>query len=453
MDKRSDLPSVDRIMQGEQAASLSGSYGRPLTLRAIRKALETYRGRLSSQAGGEAPALDEILSETEHLLQEWTRLSLRPVINATGVILHTNLGRAPISRKATAAMGAIALGYSSLELDLSTGKRGARSLDAEAALRRLTGAEAALVVNNNAAAVLLILTALASRKRVAVARSQLVEIGGGFRMPDVMRQSGAKLVEVGTTNKVRLSDYEEVLPEVEIVLRAHRSNFAIVGFTEEPSLAAVVQAAHGAGRIVVDDLGSGSLLDTTIYGLAHEPTVQESLEAGADMVCFSGDKLLGGPQAGLIVGRAALVDKLRRHPLTRALRADKIILAGTSATLAHYLRNEAETEIPVWRMLATPAQQIRKRAESWGRLLGQGVVQESHSTLGGGSLPGEMLASHVLALKAASADQLANRLREQTPAIIARREKGLVLMDPRTVQPEEDDLLVAGVRAALKETR
>ncbi len=280
--------------------------------------------------------------------------------------------------------------YSTLEYDLEKGQRGSRLIHAEAILQKLTGAEAAVVVNNNASAVLLVLSALANKKRVVISRTQLVEIGGGFRVPDVMKQSGAKLVEVGTTNKVRLSDYKEALEEpAALVMRAHRSNFKIIGFTEEPSLQEIVDVAHQAGVPVVDDLGSGALLDTAKYGFAHEPTVQESLAAGVDLVCFSGDKLLGGPQAGIIIGRKDLIDKIKKHPLARAVRADKTCLAGITATLLHYLKDEAEREIPIWKMMSLTLEQLKVRAEAWRDALGQGDVIPSESTVGGGSLPDE----------------------------------------------------------------
>jgi len=453
MSHLSSLPSVEKILQTEGAGVLAERFGRPLTVRAVRETLLAVRDRLKAEGEGSAPPMEAILSDAASHLQEWTEASLRPVINSTGVILHTNLGRAPLSRAAMNAMTEVAQGYSNLEFDLATGKRGGRSSDAEAVLRRLTGTEAALVVNNNAAAVLLILSGLASKKRVAIARSQLVEIGGGFRMPDVMRQSGARLVEVGTTNKVRLSDYEEVFDETAMVLRAHRSNFKMVGFTEEPELKSIADAAHRAGQIVVDDLGSGALLDTSKYGLGHEPMVQESLAAGADLVCFSGDKLLGGPQAGLIVGQAGMIGKIGKHPLARAVRTDKTTLAGLTATLMHYLKNEAEVEIPVWRMVAMPEEDARLRARQWADALGMGEVRPSESTLGGGSLPDESLPTHVLSLTTAHPDDLLRNLRNQDPPIIARAEKGSVLLDPRTVQIEDEPLLLRGVRTALAEMR
>ncbi len=301
---------------------LIDAYGRPLTLDALRLTLDETRARFKTDPETALPSTDLILTQAESHLSAWTAPTLLPVINATGVILHTNLGRAPLSKATIVAMNDVASNYSNLEFDLSNGKRGSRLIHAESVLQKLTGAEAALVVNNNASAVLLVLSALANRKSVVIARSQLVEIGGGFRVPDVMKQSGAKLVEVGTTNKIRLSDYESAFENpVALVMRAHRSNFKIVGFTEEPELKDIVDVAHKAGVMVVDDLGSGALIDTAKYGLAHEPTVQESLAAGVDLVCFSGDKLLGGPQAGIIIGKKELINKIKKHPLARAVRA------------------------------------------------------------------------------------------------------------------------------------
>jgi L-seryl-tRNA(Ser) seleniumtransferase len=387
----------------------------------------------------------------ENRLGSWTRKTLVAVINATGVVLHTNLGRAPLSRAALQAIQELSQGYANLEYDLEKGQRGSRTVHAEDLLRQITGAEAAMVVNNNASAVMLILTALARRKSVLIARSQLVEIGGGFRIPDVMRQSGARLLEVGATNRVHLYDYEQAIAEgpVALVMRAHRSNFQIIGFTSEPDLEEIVRVAHKANIPVADDLGSGSLLDTAVYGLGHEPMVQESLAEGADLVCFSGDKLLGGPQAGVIVGRADLVARLKKHPLARAIRADKLCLAALSATLLHYLKDEAEQEIPIWRMISTSSEETRERAESWKSHLGQGEVISGESTIGGGSLPGECLPTYLLALRTASANRLLARLRTGTPPIIGRAQEQLVVLDPRTVLPEQEETLLAKLSGIL----
>ena len=448
------LPSVEQLLQTQLAAELIASYGRPLTLQAIRIVLDLVRVRASTASETTLPSREGLLDQAASLLREWTAPRLVSVINATGVILHTNLGRAPLSVSAIAAMEAVSRGYSNLELDLETGKRGSRLIHAETLLRQLTKAEAAVVVNNNAAAVLLVLSALARRKRVVIPRSQLVEIGGGFRVPDVMKQSGAKLVEVGATNKVRLADYEEALSEpTALVLHAHRSNFKMIGFTEEPEWRDIVSLAHTHGVLCVDDLGSGALLPTERYGLAHEPTVQESLAAGADLVCFSGDKLLGGPQAGIILGKANLIDKLRKHPLARALRADKLCLAALTATLLHYLKDEVECEIPVWRMMKLTPEQIRQTAELWADKIDQGKVVASESTVGGGSLPGESMPTFVLALAVKSPDKFMEKLRRQQPPILARTENDHILLDPRTVLPEQDGALLVGLMNALKEKR
>ena len=448
------LPSVEQLLQTLQAAELIASYGCPLTLQAIRNVLELVRMRVSKASETTLPNREGLLDQAASLLSEWTTPRLVSVINATGVILHTNLGRAPLSVSAIAAMEAVSRGYSNLELDLQTGKRGSRLMHAETLFQQLTHAEAAMVVNNNAAALLLVLSALACRKRVVIPRSQLVEIGGGFRIPDVMKQSGAKLVEIGATNKVRLADFAEALiEEAALVLHAHRSNFKMIGFTEEPELKDIVTLAHARGVICVDDLGSGALLPTERCGLAHEPTVHESLAAGADLVCFSGDKLLGGPQAGIILGKADLIDKVRKHPLARALRADKLCLAALTATLLHYLKDEAEYEIPIWRMMALTPEQIRQTAELWAEKIGQGEVVAGESTVGGGSLPGESLPTFVLSLAVKSPTKFMEKLRQQQPPIIARTENERILLDPRTVLPEQDGALLVGLMNAFKEKR
>jgi L-seryl-tRNA(Ser) seleniumtransferase len=449
-----ELPSVDRLLA--EAGDVIREYGRPLTTQALREVLAAVRAQARAAPPAPMPAPAELLGRARERLAALSAPSLRPVINATGVILHTNLGRAPLSTAALAAMEAVARGYSTLEYDLQAGERGQRSAHVEEALTRLTGAEAALVVNNNAAAVLLALTALAQDRAVLIARSQLVEIGGGFRVPDVLKQSGAQLVEVGTTNRTHLRDYADALDErVALVLRAHHSNFKIIGFTSEPSLAELC----GLGRPVVDDLGSGALLDTAAYGLAHEPTVQESLAAGAGLVAFSGDKLLGGPQAGLIVGKRDLVERLRRHPLARAVRADKLCLAALHATLWHYARDEAPREVPVWRMLSTPLDALAARAQAWAAHLAEAApasrlgmsVVRGESTIGGGSLPGETLPTWLLALAGPAPNALAARLRAQPRPVVARVAEDRVLLDPRTVAAAEEDDLLESVRAVLLE--
>jgi L-seryl-tRNA(Ser) seleniumtransferase len=447
-----DLPSVEELLQTTTAAELIAQYGRPLTLNAIRGMLDKIRARFASGAITVLPLHDLILAQADSLLSSWTKPTLRSVINATGVILHTNLGRAPLSDDTIRAMDRVSRGYSNLEYDLEKGSRGSRLIHAEFVLQKLTGAESAVIVNNNASAVLLVLSALANKKRVIISRSQLVEIGGGFRIPDVMKQSGAKLVEVGTTNKVHLRDYEDaLLDNGGLVMHAHSSNFKIIGFTEEPELNEIVNLAHNAGVFVVDDLGSGALIDTAKYGLAHEPTVQESLAADVDVICFSGDKLLGGPQAGIIIGRKDLTDKIKKHPLARAVRADKACLAGISATLLHYLKEEAEREIPIWKMMSLTPKQVKGRVEAWIRELGWGEVVEGESTVGGGSLPGESFATFLLSLSVESPDKFLKRLRAQNPPVIARTANDKILLDPRTVFPEQEGALLVGLKNVFEE--
>lgn len=447
-----NLPSIDKLLSTHTAAELIASYGRPLALDALRDALEEIRTDYLAKKRDSIPPAETILNSACSRLETWTQPTLYPVINATGVILHTNLGRAPLSPAVTKAMGAIGRAYSTLEFNMKNGKRGSRLIHAEEMLRKITGAEAAVIVNNNASAVMLILAALANRRRVVIARSQLIEIGGGFRIPDVMKQSGAKLVEIGTTNKIHLADYERAIEEqpIKLVMLAHRSNFKMTGFTAEPELREITRVAHEAGIPVVDDLGSGTLIDTEKYGLIHEKTVQESLAAGADVVSFSGDKLLGGPQAGIIVGRADLLKKIKKHPLARAVRADKVALAGITANLMHYLKDEAEREIPIWRMIATTPEQNKSRAVIWQKKLGQGKIVEGKSAVGGGSLPGETLPTWLLSLNVPKPDDFLAALRKENPAVIARTENDKVLLDPRTVLPEQEGALLVALQHVLK---
>ena len=446
------LPSIDKLLQSQTSAELVAAYGRPLVLDALRAVLTEIRAAYADDNTKPIPPAETLLILAGSRLEAWTRPTLYPVINATGVILHTNLGRAPLSPATTKAMESVARSYSTLEFDMSNGKRGSRLVHAESVIKRITGAEAAVVVNNNASAVMLILSALANRRRVVIARSQLIEIGGGFRIPDVMKQSGAKLVEVGTTNKVHLADYENAIAEepIKLVMLAHRSNFKMVGFTQEPELAEITRVAHAADIPVVDDLGSGTLLDTENYGLIHERTVQESLAAGTDIVSFSGDKLLGGPQAGIIVGRADLMAKIKKHPLARAVRADKVALAGIAATLTHYLKDEAEREVPIWRMMSTSPKQLKARAAMWAKNLGRGKVIAGESAVGGGSLPSETLPTWLFALDVKKPDKFLSQLRKQNPPVIARTENDRVLLDPRTVLPEQEGALLVALQNTLK---
>jgi len=439
------LPSVDRLLQEESVADLVARWGHELTVEAAREALDAARDDIRS--GKACPEPAALARQTGERLAAKLRPTLLPAINATGVIVHTNLGRAPLSAEARGAMDAVALGYSNLEYDLQAGRRGSRYVHAEELLCRLTGAEAALVVNNNAAALLLILMTFARDREVIISRGQLVEIGGGFRIPDVMRQSGATLVEVGTTNRTYIRDYAEAVSESTVALmRVHRSNFRLIGFIHEPSLSEMVELAAERGVYLFDDLGSGTLLDTSPYGLAHEPTIQESVTSGATLVSCSGDKLLGGPQAGIILGRAGAIATLKKFPLTRALRVDKTTLAGLQATLRHYLLGEATEKVPVWRMISQDESSVQERASQWAHTLeGLGLAAEvirGHSTVGGGSLPGETLPTRLVALALESPDAVSARLRAGDPPVIARIEDGRLVLDPRTVLPEQEAALL-----------
>ncbi len=441
-----DIPSVDQILQNPLTEKLLGSFGHDWTALAIREVLSTVREQLKT--GKPCPSDEVLISMVSHELETQAKLSLRPVINATGVILHTNLGRALLSEDTLAQIQAVGASYSTLEFDLHAGKRGKRDVHAADQLIRLTGAEAALIVNNNAGAVLLVLSALAKSKKVAISRSQLVEIGGGFRIPDVMKQSGAKLIEVGTTNRTNIADFEAAIAEgTKLLLWAHQSNFQIVGFSSSPEIAELGNLAHQHGLPLVVDLGSGAVVDTSRFGLRHEPTAMEVLTAGADVVCFSGDKLLGGPQSGIILGRADLLEKIRKHPLYRALRADKLCLAGLNATLLHYLKGEAEEKIPLVRMLALKPDEIKSRAEAWIAELGYGSLVEGRSTIGGGSLPGQDLPTYLLALHCKSTPRATAALRQQDPPIIARVQEDLLLLDPRTILPWQDKDLLKGLKS------
>ncbi len=372
-------------------------------------------------------------------------------INATGVILHTNLGRAPWAAAAIAAAAAAASGYPILEMDRATGRRGPRFRIAEEHLIALTGAADAIVVNNNAAAVALTVGLAGRGGRVLVSRGELVEIGGGVRIPEVVRRGGARLVEVGTTNRTRVDDFEAVLADGRpaLILRVHPSNFAMAGFVESPAPSVLAACAHAHGAILVDDLGSGALLDTAEFGLPHEPTPSERLAAGADLVTFSGDKLLGGPQAGLIAGRADLVARLRRDPLARAMRPDKVTLAALAATLGIFRAGLATKEIPVWRMLSAPIGGLRVRSEALAAALGQRArALPVDGATGGGSLPGATLPSWGVALAAGSPDRLLAALRAGDPPVIGRIVDGLVVLDARTVMADDDERMLEAVRRA-----
>jgi len=450
------LQSTDRLLRAAERAGFSARLGHGRVVEAARQVLDRYREMVLS--GAPAPEPAELERTLLARLEEDARGTLRQVINATGVVIHTNLGRAPLSEETAAAMAHASQGYLSLEYDLEKGTRGDRYRHAEAALCRLTGAEAALAVNNNAAAVLLALAALgegAAPAEVLVSRGQLVEIGGGFRIPDVLRRSGATLTEVGTTNRTYLSDFEQAAGErTRILLSVHRSNFRLSGFVHEVALPELVGLARARGLWVVDDLGSGTLLETARFGLGAEPTVQERIRAGADLVTFSGDKLLGGPQAGILAGRREAVSVARSHPLLRALRVDKVTLAGLSATLAHYERGEAAERIPVWRAIARSPESLREQVEGWRAMAGAAAmvceVIEGRSEVGGGSLPEVSLPTSLMAFPPGGADARLARLRRRDPPVIARIEEDRVVLDPRTVLPGEDQAVAAAIAAELR---
>ena len=428
--KLRDLPSVDELLRDERLA------GEPhdLAVEAARSALARAREEIAAGNDPE-PLVDAVLEE----LGRARSPSLRRVLNATGVLVHTNLGRAPLAEAALARVAEVGGGYSNLEYDLARGERGSRQDHLGPLLERLTGAEAALVVNNNAAAVLLALAALAEAREVVVSRGELIEIGDGFRIPDVLARSGARLVEVGTTNRTRAADYEHAIgPETAVLLRVHQSNFRVVGFAERPQLSELAAIARRHELPLVDDLGSGALA-----GIGDEPTPAESLRAGADLVCFSGDKLLGGPQAGIVVGRADLVERLRRHPLQRALRADKLTLAALEGTLALALDPATRDDVPVLRMLHEPIELVRARAERLAELVG-GEVEETVARVGGGALPLAELPSAACAVE----ESLAEPLRLGEPPVIAVVRDGSTLLDCRTLSDAEVEQVAAAVRAA-----
>jgi L-seryl-tRNA(Ser) seleniumtransferase len=428
--KLRDLPSVDEVLRDERLAGEP----REFVVAAARVVLE--RAREEIKAGGDpGPVVERVAAE----LARARRPSLRRVLNATGVLVHTNLGRAPLAEAALARVAEVGAGYSNLEYSLEQGKRGSRQDHLAGLLSRLTGAEAALVVNNNAAAVLLALAALAEGREVVVSRGELIEIGDGFRIPDVLARSGARLVEVGTTNRTRAGDYEQAIgSETAVLLRVHQSNFRIVGFADVPRLEELAAVARTHELPLVDDLGSGALAR-----VGDEPTPAESLRAGADLVCFSGDKLLGGPQAGIVVGRAGLVELLRRHPLQRALRADKLTLAALEGTLALALDPSTRDEIPVLRMLHEPLERVRARAERLAELVGA-EVENTVARVGGGALPLAELPSAACAVE----ESLAEPLRLGEPPVVAVVRDGRTLLDCRTLTDAEAEEVAAVVVAA-----
>jgi L-seryl-tRNA(Ser) seleniumtransferase len=448
------LPSVDKIISDERIKGVQGTFPHDLIVDLTRERLE--KERLAVSNGKECSKTDDIVEDILIALNSLSNISLRPVINASGVILHTNLGRAPLSGEAIEAMSLVSQGYCNLEFDLESGVRGSRQFHIEKLLKQLTGAEAAFVVNNNASAVLLALSALAKKKEVIVSRGEAVEIGDSFRIPDVMRQSGAKLIEVGTTNCTYAHDYEQMIDEHTAgLMRVHSSNFRIEGFTNKVTLEELVAVGNKHEIPVFDDLGSGCFLDTVQFGLAPEPMVQASVASGVGLACFSGDKLVGGPQAGIIVGKKVFVDKLKKHPLARAVRIDKLRLAALAATLIHYLKGEALQKVPIWRMVSTPLGEIEKRAAEWAKATGDTAeIVDGQTMLGGGSLPGSTLPTKLVAIgnkgtkgRGYGANVLNVKLREYDPPVIGRVNENTLLLDPRPVLTESDHIVIKALKS------
>lgn len=462
------IPSVDALLGRPEGRGLVEAFGRSQTLDAVRETLDAVRADIQAAESGAATAVveaddlapDALLGRARARLERKRAPSLGRAVNATGIVIHTGLGRAVLSSEARDALARVSLGYSSLAVDLETGQRGHRDVHYASLLRELTGAEAGFVVNNNAAATVIILNTLARGKEVLLSRGQLVEIGGSFRMPDVMETSGAILREVGTTNKTHLRDYEAAISErTGLILRVHHSNYRIMGFAEEPGIEALVELGRKRGLPVVDDLGSGALVDLKAYGLETEPLVQGSVRAGADAVCFSGDKLIGGPQAGIIVGKKDVVARVKKNPLARAFRIGKLTGAALEATLKIFLDPDRLRERhPVYRMLGLDAGTIERRAREAAGALGAALgararvsVAEDRSQVGSGSVPVETLPTFVLKVEptAVAPEDLARRLRKGDPAVFVRVHKGALCFDFRTIFPEEDAAVLAAVRAAL----
>jgi L-seryl-tRNA(Ser) seleniumtransferase len=440
------LPQVQRLLETPAANSLRAEFGRTAVTNALRDTLEIVREQIGAGLLDGVPDAQTVVALCGEKLAVRRRRGLRRTINATGIILHTNLGRAPLAREAIAAVAEVAAGYCNLEFDLATGRRGSRTQAIEPLLRELTAAEAALAVNNGAAAILLALSALSKGGEVIVSRGELVEIGGGFRIPEVIRQGGARLVEVGATNKTRLADYRAAIgPDTRVLLKVHQSNFRTIGFTAETSIAELAELARAPGLLVVADVGSGLLHagpGTT------EPTLGEALSAGADLVTCSGDKLLGGPQAGLILGKKSVVDRLRDHPLLRAVRLDKMSLAALEATLM--LHRDMPERVPLRHLLGQSEAVLQRRAERLRSMLGSGTVEQTEAFAGAGSLPEERIASRGVALNPGiGAEEAAGLLRSCHPAVIGRIKDGRLLLDMVAVTDDELPELAAALRTVL----
>ena len=454
------IPSVDKIIEREDMKALLGEYSRGIVLKAIQRKLENLRRNILNtqepHSEKEPITVDFPGDDIREIIQSFSNNHLEKVINATGVILHTNLGRSILPVEAIDNLADIAHSYSNLEYDLGEGRRGHRYSHVEELLCEISGAESAFVVNNNAGAVLLTLNALADGKEAIVSRGELIEIGGSFRIPDIMKRSGALMVEVGTTNKTHLSDYEKAISdETGLLLKVHTSNYRIVGFTSEVALSEIIELGEKHNLPLLNDLGSGSLIDFSLYGIAHEPTVQDVVKTGIDVVTFSGDKLLGGPQAGIILGKRNILDKLIKNPLNRALRIDKLTLIALESTLRLYLDQETVIQkIPTLRMITLPLETIERRVFDFKRKLQENIpdhiklqIIDDTSQVGGGALPSQELPTKVIAItsKSISVQDLEKRFRKTKPPIIARINKDQLRIDLRTVDESEEEYLIAAI--------
>jgi L-seryl-tRNA(Ser) seleniumtransferase len=447
------LPSIEKVLESSELQPEIDKFSRALVTQAAQEVIMAIREQLLQ--GATCPSGDEIMDKIKQYLTQHGLVLLQPVINGTGVILHTNLGRAPLSQEALASIVTSSQSYCSLEYDLFLGERGTRAQSVEKLLCLLTGAESALVVNNNAGAVFLILTALAKGREVIISRGELVQIGGGFRIPEILEQSGVYLREVGTTNQTYLEDYEVAINEnTGLILKVHQSNFRMSGFTHLTGISELKTLGKRHNLPVVADLGSGALLPTEQFGLEHEPMAQEAIAEGIDVVCFSGDKLLGGAQGGIILGKQQYLDKIRKHPLLRALRTDKMTTIALQVTLLHYLKKEAIEKVPVWQMINYEIQEIASRAEEISKKLTElGVVSSTYdgfSTVGGGSLPGQTLPTKLIAIEPPCAvEDFAKRLRLSTPPLLGRIEHNRFVIDPRTIMPSWDETVIRIIQNTL----
>ena len=447
------IPSVEKILSHPKVKSLSNIYSHDVLVSIIRESLSRIREDIqdSKDVPNLATIADGISTRISHLSQQIPT----PVINGTGVVIHTNLGRIPLSEDAVLAISSAAQNYTTLEFDIENNSRGSRNSHIEPILTQLSGSEAALVLNNNASALMVSLAAISKGKDVIVSRGEAVEIGGGFRIPDIISNSGASNLEIGTTNRTYIEDYENAITDkTGAILKVHTSNFKVSGFVHEPPLSELVGLAANKGIPLLHDIGSGCMIDTTQFGLAHEPMIQTSVEAGSDLVLFSGDKLLGGPQSGIIIGKKNLITTISRHPTARAARIDKLSLAGLKSTLIHYIQNEALTRIPVWSMISMTLDEIKARVTLWNKLLDDKcALTNGLSAIGGGSLPGETLPTILLSLDnklTGGADRYARTLLEAPIPIASRIEEDRVMIDPRTVLPKQDSHMIVILRQTLK---